>query len=523
MLAMLVCWCCSKPALAGIIEVDTVWTGDVLVDEKVIVAEEATLLIMPGSRILFATSPEGAQKGGGRLIVFGRLIAQGSTDKPILFTAASLEERAGNWEGLRFEQSGQRFSYMSHCIVEYARSGINGRNSLLQVDHSSFRNNLTGITARGALRGSVFACRFISNEVGLYFEHNDSLKLIDSHFEDNSRVGIVCSNSSPSLDNNRLLNNEETGIACLRGSSPLIKNCLIQGHRQGIRAEMISSPLITYNEIIDNDIAISMERLSFAVIELNTISKNRIGIYFQLGGYPHIHHNNIVGNREYAVDLGTYQSIVVARQTPFERRAERNLQMPSTQNSDADYDDGITSALPRDGLIDAYGNWWGEQSLDELRDAEAGADLSMFEDGNDTAMVMYQGQSYPRDRIGYAGWCETPIAEAVRRPMNYQGVEGQVLNNGMPVPGVRVHVYAASDESMHGEGLAFSAPTGAGGDFNLPLLPGRYRLVVREAGFLLSESKPTSGLTERESYDYPLVVKEEGMTRVNLMSVSTTQ
>ncbi len=500
---------------AEVIETDTVWSGDIMVADKVVVDRDATLLIMPGSRVTFRPMPEGAEKGGGRLIVFGRLIAQGTEKSPIFFTSAATSPKAGDWEGLRFEQASSLVSRIDSVIIEYAQAGINGRYSSLQVAKSHFRNNKIGLVARNGLNGSLFDCLFLNNTVGVRFEQNDQLRLVDCRIKRNVKSGIVCSNSSPIIKNSSITDNGEYGIACLNGSSPLIENNLISGHQNGIRAEMNSSPTILHNEIVDNDTAIGLERLSFAIIEHNLIRQNRIGIFCHLGGYPHIHRNNIVDNQEFAIDLGTYQSIVVAREMPFDRRITMNLPVPGKNQNGPDKDLEVASAFPREGLIDAYGNWWGEESLDELQSGKTD-NVSLFEDGFDTATLEYRGKTYQRDRVGYAGWADRRIDQATRRVVNYSGVEGRIAVNDKPVASVRVHAYSVDEKTFEGEGLTFSAPTGIDGYFFLPLRPGRYQLAAK-ADFpsgAAPELEPE--VTGSSAYYIAVTVEDEVFTLVNI-------
>ena len=98
LIAYLAVLLCSTIGMAKVIDVDTVWSGEVHVREKIIVDGVATLQVLPGARVTFDPIPEGASKGGGRLIVFGRLIAQGHPDKPIVFTSAAANPQANDWE-----------------------------------------------------------------------------------------------------------------------------------------------------------------------------------------------------------------------------------------------------------------------------------------------------------------------------------------------------------------------------------------------------------------------------------------
>ncbi len=499
---------------AEVIDTDTVWSGEIFVADKIIVDKGATLLIAPGSRVTFRPMPEGAKKGGGRLIIFGRLIAQGTEEAPIFFTSAATAPQAGDWEGIRFEKADQRVSRVDFCIIEYARTGISGRYSALQVAKTHFRNNLIGLAARNGLKGSLFDCLATTNTVGVRFEQNNLLRVVNCRIENNQGSGIVCSNSSPIIQNSSVISNGEHGVFCLRGSSPLIEDNLIRGNQYGVWAEMNSSPTILLNEIVNNDTAIGLERLSFAVIEANLIHQNRIGLFCNLGGYPHIHKNNIFDNRELAIDLGSNQSIVVARETPFDRRAAMNLPVPGQTKGQPDEDLDVDSSFPTEGLIDAYGNWWGRGALKELRSGEA--NVSFFEDGYDTANLSYMNKTYPRDRVGYAGWFERRIEQSTRRTVQYSGVKGRVLLDESPVVGARVHVYSVNDTTFENEGMTFSAPTGSDGQFLLPLKSGSYRLIAIKSVPPTIKPSFASEVIERLSSIKPVVVTTEEFISVNI-------
>lgn len=491
-LALFAVLACVGTANAEIVSKDTVWAGDVFVDDKVIVDEGATLLIVPGTKVSFRPMPAEAKKGGGRLIIFGRLIAQGTPDAPILFTSSAASPRPGDWEGLRFEETDQKFSRIDHSIIEYARAGINGRSSYLQVENTRLKSNQIGLIARNQLRGGLFGCIVSENTIGVKFEQNDQLRIVGSRIESNRDSGVVYSNSSPIIQHSQVSDNGKYGISCQRSSSPLIENNLVSGHEIGVHAEMMSSPTILHNELESNEVAISLQRISFAVIENNRIRQNSTGIYCNLGAYPHIHRNNIVDNRDFAIDLGTYMSIVVARNPPFDARAAMNLSIPDNKQSETVANNDANIHFPSEGVIDAYGNWWGQGSLKQLRSNKPNKDL--FEDGHDKADVFYRDKTYPRDRIGYAGWFEQELGLARRKPVKLSGIKGQVFLNEGPVPGVRIFVYRNDDNAFDTEGVTFSSPTGIDGAYELPLAPGHYRLVARNfmPQSVLQTSKPES-------------------------------
>ena len=74
-----------------VLNVDTVWSGQVLIDGSVKVARDATLTIRPGTEVAFVRrDQDGDGLGDGTLIVEGRLLAAGTRAAPIVFLTVSL-------------------------------------------------------------------------------------------------------------------------------------------------------------------------------------------------------------------------------------------------------------------------------------------------------------------------------------------------------------------------------------------------------------------------------------------------
>jgi len=69
------------------------------------------------------------------------------------------------------------------------------------------------------------------------------------------------------------------------------------------------------------------------------------------------------------------------------------------------------------GLVDARGNWWGEETTREMTAKGAEANLSSLIDGNDVPVRTYEGYEgeYVQDRIAYAPWSKARFDLSVPR------------------------------------------------------------------------------------------------------------
>ncbi|MFN2153265.1 MAG: hypothetical protein ACK2T5_16810, partial [Anaerolineales bacterium] len=88
--------------VSGEISVDTIWSGEVLIMDTVVVLPDVTLTISPGTRVEFLHY-RGYREPEKRLslIVKGRIIANGNAAEPIYFSSDADDPQNGDWSMLR--------------------------------------------------------------------------------------------------------------------------------------------------------------------------------------------------------------------------------------------------------------------------------------------------------------------------------------------------------------------------------------------------------------------------------------
>ncbi len=183
----------SQP-VAGRINVDTLWKGNFLVTGDLLVPEGVTLTISSGSNIFFMPNrtnviPPQFLFITNELLVRGRLVAQGTKEDPIVFTA-SYDDTSPmpGWAGIILDQA-KTGTVIENCLIEYA-------------------------------------------EVGIY-SLASSPKIAGNRLEYNN-TGIICQQSgAPQIIGNSIAGSEK-GISCFKGSSPLIRGNLITQNEIGI-------------------------------------------------------------------------------------------------------------------------------------------------------------------------------------------------------------------------------------------------------------------------------------------------
>lgn len=131
------------------------WYGTVRVDSTVTVPKGSSLVIAPGTRVLFA-------KGSG-LTVQGKLEAAGKRAQKITFSAQEPREDS-LWDEIILEYADG--SRIENCVFEYATWGLHSHFTNLTVTDSLFRNNSGGLRFRS---GPMLVTRsvFTGNGIGI--------------------------------------------------------------------------------------------------------------------------------------------------------------------------------------------------------------------------------------------------------------------------------------------------------------------------------------------------------------------
>lgn len=140
-------------SVAGLIQGDTTWSpahcAPYIVTGNVIVDEDATLTIQPGTTLRF--------NRGTELRVRGELVARGTAGSKIAFTSNQANRAAGDWAGILFDDSSvdaivSSINYVSgsivqHATIEYAANGLNLTRAYPFITHNTVRFNERGIYA----------------------------------------------------------------------------------------------------------------------------------------------------------------------------------------------------------------------------------------------------------------------------------------------------------------------------------------------------------------------------------------
>lgn len=180
-----------------VIERDTVWSGEVIVEGAVLVSRKATLRIAPGTVIRFRRiDKDGDGVGDGEIRVLGRIVAMGTAENPISFMSAEAKPRPGDWSYiLLFTASGTNI--IEHSIIEHAFTGLQVHFSRAVVSNSTFRQNMEGIRF-GRAEIDIEQNEIINNEIGIRYHRLEGPVKIKRNVISKNGTGIFL---VPSLQN----------------------------------------------------------------------------------------------------------------------------------------------------------------------------------------------------------------------------------------------------------------------------------------------------------------------------------
>jgi hypothetical protein len=179
---------------------DTSWYGDIMVRDRVTVEPGTTLVLLPGTRVLFA-------KGAG-LTVKGRILARGEQQMPVIF-ASSAGTGPAEWDEILLDHAAG--SVFVNCFFRNATWALHSHFTDLKVEGSSFVNNHGGMRFTSGpltVRRSFFA----ENEIGLRAFRAKAL-ITDSIITKN-KIGIFVREKGGGLTitRNNIITNEDYAI-----------------------------------------------------------------------------------------------------------------------------------------------------------------------------------------------------------------------------------------------------------------------------------------------------------------------
>jgi len=188
---------------------NTEWYGIYKFASNVTISSGATLTITPGSRVQFPDLTSGYPS----FSVYGNLVADGTSEAPILFTSSDPNPAKKDWYGIRvYSTINPNITVIDNCIIEYSYLGIYLSGASIDVTNNISQNNYYGLQVRSGANPTVTSNEFISNTYGTYV-YLGSGTYTNNLIKDNSSRGMYFSGTStPRLISNTVDNNGSYGV-----------------------------------------------------------------------------------------------------------------------------------------------------------------------------------------------------------------------------------------------------------------------------------------------------------------------
>ena len=368
---------------SGALSADQTWSGTVRLTGDVYVPEAITLIILPGTTVLFPALRDDTNSGSDtsltELIIDGSLIAEGSATEDIIFTSDASVPQKSDWYAIR----GKGSFYIDCAIMEYAVMGIDivmdAGSPYIDISNTSVQHmeshGISMTASNGiSVTASIDNCLVTDcDDYGMKFDALNSstqfsVTVTDSNVTDNGARGIsIYSYSSyPELNavisNTEISGHSEYGIYCQAVSGAKVyftaENNTIHHSGQGIYFYVSadwspeSSCVLRGNEVYSGSFGIKVYSNRYTVdpvtIENNVVYNNSSnGIHVDRGTYtagsliPRLIGNQVYNNAGNGIYLRCTGAVTELSNNSLYGNASYDV-----------YND--TSAT-----VNAQGNWWG--------------------------------------------------------------------------------------------------------------------------------------------------------------------
>ncbi len=163
---------------------NTEWSGEIFIKGVVVIKKDVELKIHQGTIIKFVKIDlNNDNVGDSELIIEGRLIAQGTKDKPIIFTSAEKTPAIKDWTYVYIERN-QNF-IVENCCFSYAFTGLQIHYSNGIIKNNLFENNFEGLRY-STVNISIQNNTFKNNNYGIRFESRYSdAEILNNEITDN--------------------------------------------------------------------------------------------------------------------------------------------------------------------------------------------------------------------------------------------------------------------------------------------------------------------------------------------------
>jgi len=249
----------SRRTVSGVVQGTHIWSGEILIVDHVEVPQGATLIIEPGTIVMFKHY-RGYKEPWKRLgvnVVGGVLKAIGTPEKQIWFTSDADEPINGDWAMIRIVDDSD-YSIFKYCIVECALQGINIWHSSPTISHSIVRwCNWEGIYMESYSAPLIECCMIYENGYnGIACEqHNNPIIRFNTIYRSGTN-GIHFQTSEGTVQYNVIYENAAHGVDVMSRGSIIVEHNIFRDNHPDIGRDDVSE-IVSNNNNTSGEGAIS--------------------------------------------------------------------------------------------------------------------------------------------------------------------------------------------------------------------------------------------------------------------------
>ena len=235
----------GKQTLTG----DTTWQGTVQVNGDIDVPPGVTLTILPGTTVKFKRIDEKSDQNlygvdspyypQAEIIVRGKIIAQGTKEKIIVFTSAEIDARPADWGAINL--LGGEGNVIEYSKILFAYNGVHSHGASAKVNHNEFAKNGIGISCKKEEEAPSVP----------WFGKISDMEITYNRFT-NNKGGIGFRNSKAVVSHNLFQDNKFFGIFPKDEVQAEISYNEVTGNKKGIYLYQAKGLTIHHNNIYDN-------------------------------------------------------------------------------------------------------------------------------------------------------------------------------------------------------------------------------------------------------------------------------
>jgi hypothetical protein len=257
----------------------TTWVGTIIVTGNVTVPSGQTLTIAAGTSVQFAVVDQDANgKGDYSITIAGKMIVEGTTDEPVIFTHYGSPPAAGKgWDKILITGDG---TVISNAIVEFADIGLQAQ-KIVKLNNVVFRKNRLGLYATTGGQPECTDCELSENlQEGALIASTGAIVFKGGKIINNGASGLRAESTSGTaavqVDGATISGNKYVGLELLGLVSGLVTHCQITGNNyEGVRIARTGAVeptiVVQYNNIWGN------AKVGARVVKNVSVSASRSG------------------------------------------------------------------------------------------------------------------------------------------------------------------------------------------------------------------------------------------------------